>query len=168
MKKVNGMSLIVLIICIVIIIAIAVLAINFILKETKERKIENLTTDMLLIQGKIKVISQENEMNKDENPLIGKKVSDNKTEENVKILLENKVILEEELEQYYIISSEELNKFNIKSEISQQFYIVNYKTYEVIYTQGIEINGKTHYKLSELLEYRNNIEQTVNTSNEEG
>lgn len=165
MKKIDGMGHITLFICIVIIIVIGALAINFIIKEANKRNTENLTTNMLLVQGKIKVIAQENEMNDEENGLLGRKVQDNLEDEKIKKLLENKIVNSEDetFENCYIIDSEILREIKLDDNLNGEYYIVNYKTYEIIYSKGIEIEGQMHYSLSELLEHRNreeNIEQT--------
>lgn len=110
---------------------------------------------MLLVQGKIKVIEQENEMNKEENPLKGLKVSENLEDEKVKSLIENKVISaeDENFDEYYIINSETLNELNLQDNLKGEYYIVNYKTYEIIYSKGIEIEKEMHYTLTEILEH---------------
>lgn len=122
---------------------------------------ENLKTDMLLVQGKIKVIEQENEMNKEENPLKGLKVSENLENEKVKSLIENKVINpeDENFDNYYIINSETLNELKLQDNLKGEYYIVNYKTYEIIYSKGIEIENEMHYSLTEILEHTENTEE---------
>ena len=124
MKRENGMAHITLVIWIIVIIIIGYLGINFILKETGKGKVENLKTDMLLVQAKIKVIEQENEMNKEENPLKGLKVSENLEDENVKSLIENKVINieDENFDKYYIINSETLNELKLQDNLKGEYY----------------------------------------------
>lgn len=155
MRKENAMTHITLVIWIVIIIVIGYLGINFILKETVKGKVENLKTDMLLVQGRIKVIEQENEMNKEENSLKGLKVSENLEDEKIKKLIENKVINSEEenFDKYYIINSETLNELKLQDNLKGEYYIVNYKTHEIIYSKGIEIENEMHYTLTEILEH---------------
>lgn len=116
---------------------------------------------MLLVQGKIKVIEQENEMNKEENPLKGLKVSENLEDENVKSLIENKVINieDENFDKYYIINSETLNELKLQDNLKGEYYIVNYKTYEIIYSKGIEIENEMHYSLTEILEHTEDTEE---------
>lgn len=110
---------------------------------------------MLLVQGRIKVIEQENAMNKEENPLKGLKVSENLEDEKVKSLIENKVINteDENFDKYYIINSEILNELNLQDNLKGEYYIVNYKTHEIIYTKGIEIENEMHYTLTEISEH---------------
>ena len=144
MKKENGMGQMMLIICVIAIIAIIIFVVNFLLNETKQRKEENLVTDMLLLQGKIKVIAQENEMKKEENTLVGKQVKENLEDEKIKKLLDEK------FENYYIIDSENLNQLNLNDDLEGEYYIVNYKNYEIIYSKGIEVEEKTYYTLTDL------------------
>lgn len=155
MKKENGMGHIMLIICVIAIIAIIVFAVNFFLNEANKRKKENIITDMLILQGKIKVIAQENEMNKEENTLVGKQVKENLEDEKIKKLLEQNIINQEaeDFENYYIINSEDLKQLNLNDDLEgEYYYIVNYKNYEIIYSKGIEIEEKTYYTLTELKE----------------
>ena len=116
---------------------------------------------MLLVQGKIKVIEQENEMNKEENPLKGLKVSENLEDEKIKSLIENKVINaeDENFDKYYIINSETLNELKLQDNLKGEYYIVNYKTYEIIYSKGIEIKNEMHYTLTEILEHTDTEER---------
>jgi len=173
MKKQNGMSHITLILWIAIIIVVCIMGVKIISNETENREVENLTTDMLLVQGKIKVISQENEMKEEENPLIGRKVSENLEDEKIKTLIENKVITEEAeaLKNYYIIDSETIKTLNLEDNLEGEYYIVNYKTYEVIYSKGIEIHDEIHYTLTHLLEHRdkqqNIVDENIIKVNEE-
>lgn len=156
MKKQNGMGHITLVICIAVIIIVGVILVNVILNENKERQIENVTTDMLLVQGKIKVIAQENEMNEEEHTLLGRKLQDNLEDEKVKKLIDNKVINmeEESSDKYYIIDSETISQLNLQDNLDGEYYIVNYESYEVIYSKGIEIDEQMHYTLTELLEHK--------------
>lgn len=167
MKKENGMSYITLIFWIVIIIVIFVMGIKMLLNETENREVENLTTEMLLLQGKIKVISQENEMKKEEHPLIGKKLNENLEDERVKNLIDNKVITEEELENYYIIDSQDLKTLNLEDTLDGEYYIVNYKTYEIIYSKGMELHDEMHYTLTKLIEHRDMIEKNIEKINDD-
>lgn len=156
MKKENGMGHIMLVFCVIAIIAIIIFSVKILLNESKQRTIENFITDMLLLQGKVKVIAQENEMNEEEHPLVGIQVKGNMENENVKQVLKANNISEEteNFESYYIIDSENLNDLKLNNNLNQEFYIVNYKNYEIIYSKGIEIEGEMHYSLNKLLEHR--------------
>lgn len=156
MRKENGMGHIALIIWILIIILLVAGGIYLGIKLIKDNIIENLTTDMLLVQGKIRVIGEENSMNSEEHELQGKKVADNLEDEIIKSLLEKEVIKqdEEDFDKYYIIDSETLTNLGLESNLKDEYYIVSYASYEIIYTKGIQIDKEMHYTLTDLLEHK--------------
>jgi len=163
MKNQKGMGHLMLIICIAIII-IGVIGIIYLLRENiQKEKLETYQTDMLLIQGKVKVISQEATIQKKEELLKGRKLSDSLEEEQVKKLLDNNIITQEEtsFEKYYILEQSHLEEMGLNNiKLQEGYYIVNYDTDEIIYSNGITIGEKTFYKLSEL--ENQNIKETVN------
>lgn len=156
MKNQRGMSQITLVISIIIIIVIAVLGFNITKKMLERRNVENYKTNMLLLQGKVKVISKEFVMKKeDEEILEGKKVSENLEREDIKELLEKGIISQEDesFERIYIIENEDLERIGLSNiKLKDGYYIVNYNTDEIIYSKGIEIDQKVYYKLSEIKE----------------
>lgn len=166
MKSQNGMSYLMLVICIIIIATIITIIGYFTYKQIEEGNLENYETNMLLIQGKIKVLSQEATIQKNEELLKGRKVSDSLEEEQIKKILENGVISQEEesFSKYYIIEKLNLEEMGLNSiELEEgSYYIVNYDTDEIIYTNGISINGKVYYKLSELKKFKEDKEKQVN------
>lgn len=153
MKSQNGMGHLMLIICIAIII-IFVLGFIYVATETIEKeKIETYQTNMLLIQGKVKVISSEATIQKKEEFLKGRKVSEALEEEQIKKLLENSIISQEEtnFSKYYILEKIHLDEIGLTNiELKEGYYIVNYDTDEIIYSKGIKRGKETLYKLSEL------------------
>lgn len=162
MKSQKGMSQITLVISIIVIIVIGVLGLNISKRMLETRNIENYKTNMLLLQGKVKVISKEFIMNKeDEEILKGKKVSENLENEDIVVLLEKNIISqdEENFEKYYIIENEDLEKIGLSSiKLEEGYYVVNYNTYEVIYSKGIDVEKEKYYKLSEIKEINNKEE----------
>lgn len=156
MKNQRGMSQITLVISIIIIIVIAVLGFNITKKMLERRNVENYKTNMLLLQGKVKVISKEFVMKKeDEEILEGKKVSENLEREDIKELLQKGIISQEDesFERIYIIENEDLERIGLSDiKLKDGYYIVNYNTDEIIYSKGIEIDQKVYYKLSEIKE----------------
>ena len=154
MKKQNAMSLIGVIIAIIFIIMIICGAIYFTMEQFEKSRIENVKTNMLLVQGKIKVLQESSVAKKDESILKGKKVADNAENEKVKEMLEKGVIStqDESYDKYYIIDQDTLTQMQIEGIVFGEgnFYIVNYATNEILWTQGITIDGVTYYKLSDL------------------
>lgn len=168
MKSQKGMGHLMLIICIVVII-LFIIGIIYIAKTNVEEEIlETYETNMLLIQGKVKIISQESTIQKKEELLKGRKLSDNLEDEQVKKLLENGIISQEEtsFSKYYILEKSHLEEIGLGNiELKEGYYIVNYDTDEIIYSKGIIIGKETYYKLSELEEknkQKENQEQVVN------
>lgn len=173
MKNEKGMTYIMLLIVIVLIILVIVGVTYFVQKKYQEESVEDIRTDMLLIQGKIKVLAEKNTAKKEDATLQGRKVSDNKEDEKIKILLEKQVITEQEehFADYYILEEQQLKDMgleNIKIK-DDNYFIVNYKTDEVITTKPIEINHEEYYKLSQLKEIPKESTQPQNgeVSNEQ-
>lgn len=168
MKSQNGMGHLMLIICIAIIV-LFIIGITYIVKETiKKEKLETYQTNMLLIQGKVKVIANEATVQKKEEILKGRKVSEALEEEQIKKLLENNIISQEEtnFSKYYILEQVHLDEMSLNNiKLKDGYFIVNYDTDEIIYSNGIKLGENTYYKLSELEELNKqeeNIEETVN------
>lgn len=167
MKSQKGMGHLMLIICIAIIM-LFVVGIVYILRENiQKEKLETYQTDMLLIQGKVKVISQEATIQKNEELLKGRKLSDSLEEEQVKNLLENNIISQEEtsFSKYYILEKSHLEEIGLNNiNLEEGYYIVNYDTDEIVYSKGIKIGKETFYKLSELQNKNEeqNIQEIVN------
>ena len=167
MKKNNGTNHILLSICLIVVIFASVIGFRILIKQNYNMQVEDITTDMLLLQGKIKVISQENIIKKDERPLVGKKVSENLENEKVKTLINNGILSQDEegFENYYIIDGEDLSQMELKDNLNGEIYIVNYATYEIIISNGVDIHGEMFYKLTDILEYKENVfgeEEKVN------
>lgn len=153
LKEQKGMGHLATFFCIIIIIAIITICIYYIKNMMQQENKKNYETDMLLIQGKIKVISQESTIQKKEEILQGKKLSENLEDEEIKKLLQNNIISTEESDftKYYILEKTDLEELGLSSiELTEGFYIVNYETYEVIYSSGVKIDNNNYYKLSEL------------------
>lgn len=165
MKNQKGMGQIMLIFWLIIIIISIIGIIYFALSGLSKEQIETYETDMLLIQGKVKVISQEAVLQKNEEHLKGIKLSDNIEDKKVKELIEKQVISEQEpnFTKYYILEKENLEEIGLTDiNLKNGFYIVNYDTDEIIYSEGIRIGENTYYKLSELKQQKEN-----NMQNEE-
>lgn len=153
MKNQKGMGHLMLILCIAIILFIIVALVCVGKIQLQNQILETYQTDMLLIQGKVKVLSKEATMQKKEEILIGKKIEESLEEESIKKLLENGIISKEEenFSKYYLLEKANLEEMGLTTiKLRKGYFIVNYETDEVIYSEGIASNGKTYYKLSEL------------------
>ena len=155
MKNEKGMSHITLIIVIILIAFLIFASIYFIRILNQKGKIAYFETNMLQIQGKVKILSEEDNMDKDTNKLKGRKIEENKDIEKVRQLINDGIISEEEekFSRYYIIDNFDLEQMKLDNiYLDNGFYIVNYDTEEVIYSEGIEVDGDKYYKLSQLKE----------------
>ena len=168
MKSQKGMGHLMLIICIAIIL-VFIIGIIYLVRETiKKEKVETYQTNMLLIQGKVKVISNEATIQKNEELLKGRKVAEAIEEEQIKKLLENNIISQEEtsFSKYYILEQEHLDEIGLDNiKLKEGYFIVNYDTDEIIYSNGIKVGKDIYYKLSELEnlnKQKENIEEPVN------
>ena len=168
MKSQKGMGHLMLIICIAIIL-VFIIGIIYLVRETiKKEKVETYQTNMLLIQGKVKVISNEATIQKNEELLKGRKVTEAIEEEQIKKLLENNIISQEEtsFSKYYILEQEHLDEIGLDNiKLKEVYFIVKYDTDEIIYSNGIKVGKDIYYKLSELEnlnKQEENIEEPVN------
>lgn len=154
MKKEKGMTFLTLIISIVIIIALISTIVFFLLQMYNQEEFESIRTEMLKIEGRIKVLAESATAKKDEAIKKGTKLSEIEENEKVKEILEKGIISKEEetYQEYYCLNKENLEEIGLGSIELQDgnYIIVNYKTHEVIYTQGIKIEKDEYFKLSEL------------------
>lgn len=156
MKSQKGMSYIMMLIWIVIIVILIGAIIYFTQTKYEEEKLETLKTDLITLQGKIRILSQEVTMKKEGVSYIGRSLAENLEEETIKKLIEESIITSEngEYKEFYILEGEdfsdlELDNYNISK------VIVNYTTCEIIYPEGFYINDKIYYKLSDLKTIQN-------------
>lgn len=173
-----------LLLSIVIIIGAAVGGLYFAKKEYDKYKLESLKTNMVTLQAKIKVLADEVAIKKEGVEYVGKKISENLEDEDVKALIEKGVIgnvqeteqeaessTEEEIDYeklyagYYILEREDLAKLGA-SNLGVSKIIVNYNTYEIIYINGFTINDIVYYKLSDF-SHLNDKNENVNVNEEE-
>ena len=131
------------------ILVLILVAVRFVELQYKNEESETIKTNMLAIQGKAKIIAEEEKALKKE--LAGIKISDKKEEENIKKLLEQQNITIDENSKYYVLDKENLKEIglgNIELELDQ-YYIVNYDNLEILYTKGVQIGDTVLYKLSD-------------------
>ena len=142
MKKNKGITLVSLIITVVLLILLAGTTTYVVDRITKTMNVENVKTDLLLIQAQIKTIAEKNSFNSEENPLIGT-LSSIDTE---------KYGVEAERD-YYLLSREDLKTMNLENIEYDNGYYVCYETEEVIYIKGVKNNnGDTLYTLTQIKE----------------
>lgn len=150
MKNKVIFKLIYLTIIFIIILISTIITIMYIENKVKIEKERSIKTNLLMIQGKVKLIYENDEANSESAAkYMGTKLSELQDEqEKEKISKIN--ISSDEMQDFYLLSSEDLKEMELDEVTDNHEYIVNYKTGEVILVNGIKKDGKIIYKLSEL------------------
>ena len=170
MKNNKGITLVSLVITIVVLIIISGITANLSNDLIKQARLQDLKTNMLLIQAKAKTLAEEVnfetanlDKTKEEhitkiNEIKGTKLIGTALEtssEEVKTAASNAGLTE--TTDYYYLSEENLVQMGINIKVPEgAYYLVKYsfEDTEVVYTKGYKYEEETYYKLSEL----NNIE----------
>ena len=159
-KSEKGLGLIGTVFLIILIGLFLFTAIKFVNVQSLNENLEDVKTDMLLLQGKVKVIAGEYTLNKKNEVLKGTAIKKMKEDEVIKNFLEKEIInIEEKNSKYYVINNQNLQDMELSQVTLQENadYIVNYTNYEVYLTNGyVHTDGNTYYSLSEI----NNLEKT--------
>ena len=151
-KNNKGITILVLAITIAVLLILLGITIDTSTKVIESAKLQNINTNMLLIQARVKVISEKVVFDGDNSAYRGEKISD-VTYETIENLKNIGIIdtQDQNYSSYYVWDQSLLNEFGMdKIKLnSGQYFVVNYATNEVITTEGITFNGNTYYKLSE-------------------
>lgn len=139
MKSEKGMNLIGVIFIICILIVVGLFGYKVIKSFIDTNKQEDIKTNMISIQSKIKIIKDKHKVS-EENILLGIKIEENTTfniNEQFKNILEERCI---ETTNYYILTQEDLNNQKLQNiQINNdEFYVVDYDTCDVFYSKGEE------------------------------
>jgi len=155
-----------LIMAVIVIIAIATVITYVCKKAFDKTNLEDLRTNMLLIQGRAKTYTENvsvetanlDEQKEEDNTKIeevkGQKLKGTVLEncdENIKTEAKKAGI--EDTKDFYYLSSEDLKDMGINIRLKEnEYYLVkyNFEDTEVVYTKGYEYKDKTYYKLSEI------------------
>ena len=153
-KDTKGITLIALVITIIVLLIITGVSLNVGSQLFTNVNLKTLDTNMLLIQARVKVISEKNQF--DENtPLKGSKVADITSDADIDKLKNEGIINESDsnYQSYYLWNQDILNEEGLDSIKlkDNEKYIVNYESEEIIYYPGYKhTDDKTYYKLSDL------------------
>lgn len=174
----KGITLAALIITIIVLIILASITVYGGDKLIKKAKIENLKTDMLLIQAESKSAIENVNFKKyslDKNAADYNEKLNNIKSENLlgEILTEDLKVkmksvlqktdssienIDEALNDCYYLKLEDLNNIDIKTKAQNGDYIIRYNldelTAEVYYINGFNYNEKTYYSISQLNEIK--------------
>ena len=143
MEKQKGASIVIWIIGVILLAIVIVIAIHFMQEEINKNQQEDIKTEMLQVQAKAKIVLEKYNVDNN-NGLKGQKMEDKTLQEKYGI---------EQIENYYKWTKEILAELGLQETLLQEgeYYLVNYDTEEVIYSQGYKAeNGEIYYKLSEI------------------
>ena len=130
----NGITLAVLILTVLILVIIATVTINVSHTLVDEAKLQNVKTDLLLIQSKCKIKAEQKAIGEiKEEDLYGSKQTDGT------------------YNGWYLLSQEDLNNMGVSDVNAEDKYYFDYEHDDVAYGKGIVNDDKTYYKLSEIL-----------------
>lgn len=147
MKNNKGITLTSLMITIIILIILAGVTITVGYDVVERAELENLKTNMLLVQAKTKVALEEYNFGKDETKLIGTKV-----ESNSDIIGKLNNIGISEKDDWYYLEQTDFNNMNLSDVYpgDNEYFLVKYDKedleVEILYTKGY----KNKYTLTEL------------------
>lgn len=171
MKNNKGVTLVSLVITIIVLIIISGITANVSNDVIKQARLQDLKTNMLLIQAKAKTLAEEvnfETANLDKtketdltkiNEIKGTKLIGtalDACEEAIKTAASNAGVTD--ATDFYYLSQENLSQMGINIEVPEDtYYLVkyNFEDTEVVFTGGYKYEDEVYYKLSEL----NNIEQ---------
>ena len=159
LKKEDGLTYIAMIFIIVLISLIVFAVIYFARMQISKENLETLKTNLLLIQGKVELVSQHVDMKEKDAKLTGTKLADMKEDEVIKAFLEKQIIDSESKDSdFYVLKEQDLKDLelsNIQME-NGMYYIVDYKTNDIITTKGYTAtDGQTYYKLTDIEKLEN-------------
>jgi Tfp pilus assembly protein PilE len=148
LSKKSGITMVALVITIIVMIILASVTIYTGSNIVKQASLQNINTNMMLIQAKTKTIEEQAKFNKDTSNYRGMKISEVEDNELIDKLVSNNVI--DDVDNYYLLTQTDLNAMGLEKIDIEDGYVVNYDTNEVIYVKGFEANNQTYYKLSEM------------------
>ncbi len=150
MKAEKGMGIIAIIISVLIIVGIAIFAYNFAVNTADEQKIEDIRANMLLIQGKCKILQETTKVNNNQDVLKGKKLSDMQDDSIISDFINKNIIDSSKLDKYYALSNDDLKSMELDVQNEENsYYVVNYEENSVYITKGYTVGDSEEviYKL---------------------
>ena len=153
-KKINqsGITLVALIITVVLMLILVAFVYNFSRDAIDKTKLEDIKTNMLLIQSKAKTIYERYSF-KEIEELTGIEYSPTGNQDiGYTVGAKLRVDLNKSEGPFYIWEQEDLNNNGLGTiKVSNtEFYIIDYTTGEVFYSLGYTQDDTTYYRLSEL------------------
>ena len=149
----KGLSMILVIVVLAVIIIAIIETVVIVRKWVKQEELDDLTTVMLLIQARTKTYSdkeaiEENADEDDKAELKGTPIDEIEDNSKINELVEKEIIDKDD--KYYLLSKQDLEELHVYDIKDSDEFLVSYDTEEVVYLNGIEKDGKTLYKLSDI------------------
>lgn len=157
MKSQKGLTLVGTIFFVLIIAFIVFGVVYYVRMHTTKEELEDIKTDLLLVQAKVKKISSDYILEKKEEILIGTKITDIKDEPAIQEFLnQNSIDIEEKDKKYYAINQQNLDEMELPQVKLEEdaYYIVEYTDGEVYYTKGYELAGSSYYDIDNIEELK--------------
>ena len=157
MKRQKGLTLVGTIFFVLIIAFIVFGVVYYVRMHTTKEELEDIKTDLLLVQAKVKKISSDYILEKKEEILIGTKITDIKDEPAIQEFLnQNSIDIEEKDKKYYAINQQNLDEMELPQVKLEEdaYYIVEYTDGEVYYTKGYELAGSSYYDIDNIEELK--------------
>ncbi len=153
----KGVTLVLLAIIVIVLSILTTVTIREIGTLMNNVRLETMSTNLLLIQAKAKVIYEKSNFHDDDSLLKGQKVSEITNNDALDDIITNGIIStsEEYYDSYYLWDKQTINELelNIPDMKDEEFFIVNYVTEEVVTSKGYKhTDNIKYYKLSEILE----------------
>lgn len=143
----RGVTLVTLVITIIVLLIIASISIYVGTDIIKKANLQNINTNMMLIQAKTKTIYEQERFNHTTN-YKGTKITEVTGNSAVDELMSKNVL--EDADKFYLLTQNDLNDMGLEKISIDKGYAVNYETEEIIYIKGFEANNSKYYKLSEM------------------
>ena len=153
MKSQKGSTLAGTIFFVLIIAFIVFGVVYYVRMQTTKEELEDMKTDLLLVQAKVKKISSDYILEKKDEILIGTKLTDIKDEPIIQEFLNNNSIdIEEKDKKYYAINQQNLDEMGLPQVKLEEnsYYIVEYTDGTVYYTKGYELAGSNYYDIDNI------------------
>ncbi len=143
----KGITIVALVITVIILAILGTVTLNIGSSIINKTNLQNINTNMLLIQAKTKTIAEQAKFNNDTSNYKGRKITEITDNAKINELCEKQII--DDKENYYLLSQNDLNFMGLEKIKIEDGYVVNYETDEIIYVSGFKLNDTIYYKLSE-------------------
>ena len=157
MKSQKGLTLAGTIFFVLIIAFIVFGVVYYVRMQTAKEELEDMKTDMLLVQAKVKKISSDYILESKDEVLIGTKLAEVKDEPAIQeFLKQNSIDAEEKGKKYYVINQQNLDEIGLSQVKLEEnaYYIVEYTDGAVYYTKGYELAGNNYYDINNIEELK--------------